>query len=413
MKKLIKEILNESAGVSFEVREWSDIVYNEIISSSNRDRIIIDGYDHYGTYEKFGIDYVVIDFYDEMTGYDPKKSGYDKDGYYVVLLYIQPQIVDGQTRYDLKSALNHELKHAYQDFMRQSKGHSNIDNTKESKEFYTDDFIGLLNSKNLDGPIKTILKYYYYLSNMERDAYLENVYDENPEYEKIVRKVRATDFDEFKYRTNSTTLNDNWERINQLDIPLLKKFKRPNDFIDYSNNRIHNEAEKIIKKINKLKYIHGLNESEFDWTDDAKDWREEYIKLTEEIVKELNKITKRVWNDRMFVRMFDDRISRIIQNPLKGVDYPMHYHTRIVEPLVDMVNDISSLAYQRGNYLDQPKSVKKNMFGKLKPIEETIYLEFRTHRRLIFNYIDESIHNIAGIPEPRLNKLKKLLRYLK
>ncbi len=412
MKKLIRNILEESAGVSFVVREWSDIIYNEIMSTSNRDRIIIDGYDHYDTYEKFGIDYVVIDFYNEITGYDPKKSGYDKDGYYVVLLYIQPQIVDGKVQFDLKTTLNHELKHAYQDFMRQSKGHSNIDNTKESKEFYTDDFIGLLNSRNLDGSIKTILKYYYYLSNMERDAYLENVYDENREYEKIVRKVLATNFDEFKYRTTST-LGSTWEHIGKLDIPLLKKFKNPNDFIDYSEKRLKNQAEKIIKKINKLKYVHGLTESEFDWTDDAKDWREEYIKLTEEIVKELNKITKRVWNDRMFVRMFDDRISRIIQNPLKGIDYPMHYHIKIVEPLVDMVNDISSLAYQRGNYLSQPKSVKKNVFGKLKPIEDTIYLEFRTHRRLILNYIDESIHNIAGIPEPRLNKVKKLLRRFK
>ena len=46
MKKLIHNILTESAGVSFEVREWSDIIYNEITSSSNRDRIIIDGYEN-------------------------------------------------------------------------------------------------------------------------------------------------------------------------------------------------------------------------------------------------------------------------------------------------------------------------------------------------------------------------------
>lgn len=255
MKKLIHNILlNESAGISFEVREWSDIVYNKIISTNNRDRIIIDGYDHYDTYQKFGIDYIVIDFYDDITGYDPKKSGYDKDDYYVVLLYIQPQIVDGQTNYSLKSALNHELKHAYQDFRRLSTGHSNIDNTKESKEFYTDDFIGLLNSKNLDGPIKTILSYYYYLSNLERDAYLENVYDQNPEYEKTIRYIFNTNFNNFKL---TSTLNSNWEFISKLDIPLIKKFNTPEDFIDYSHTRLKNGANKIIKKINKLKYIHN------------------------------------------------------------------------------------------------------------------------------------------------------------
>lgn len=258
MKKLIHNILlNESAGVSFEVREWSDIVYNEIMSTNNRDRIIIDGYDHYETYQKFGIDYLVIDFYDGITGYDPKKSGYDKDGYYVVLLYVQPQIVDGQANYDLKSALNHELKHAYQDFKRQSNGHTNIDNTKESKEFYTDDFMGLLNSRNLEGPIKTILKYYYYLSNLERDAYLENVYDQNPEYEKTIRGILNTNFNDFKSGPKPTTLDSNWEYISKLDIPLLKKFDTPEEFIGYSETRLKSEADKVIRKINKLKYIHN------------------------------------------------------------------------------------------------------------------------------------------------------------
>ena len=257
MKKLIHNILlTESAGVSFDVRRWSDIVYNEIMSTDNRYRIIIDGYDHYDIYEKFGIDYVVIDFYDGITGYDPKKSGYDKDGYYVVLLYIQPQIVDGQTPYELKTILNHELKHAYQDFMRQSKGHTNIDNTKESKEFYTDDFIGLLNSRNSDGPIKTILKYYYYLSNLERDAYLENVYDQNPEYEKTIRTILKIDFNDFKSGPKSSTLVSNWEYISKLDIPLLNKFNTPEKFIDYSEKRLTREADKVIRKINKLKYIH-------------------------------------------------------------------------------------------------------------------------------------------------------------
>jgi hypothetical protein len=256
MRKLIKQILNESAGVSFEVREWGDIIYNEVLSS-NEDRIIIDGYDHYDTYVKFPIDYVVIDFYDEITGYDPKKSGYDKDGYYVVLLYIQPQIVDGKSKFDLKSALNHELKHAYQDFKRVSKGHPNLDNTKESKEFYTDDFIGLLSSKDNKGPIKTILKYYYYLSKLERDAYLENVYDGNTEYEKIVRKVLNTDFKRFLDNNGPTSqLSNNWESISKLDIPLLKKHDAES-FVKYSEKRLKDEAEKVIKKINKLKYIHN------------------------------------------------------------------------------------------------------------------------------------------------------------
>jgi len=269
MRNLIKKILKESAGVSFDVREWSKVLWDKIYdaASNEEDRVIVDGYDYPEIYEKFPVDYFVIDFYDEFTGYDVKKSGYDKDGYYVVLLYIQPKILNIGSPYRLDTALNHELKHAYQDYMRVSKGGTNIDNTKESKEFYTDDFIGLLNSGKR-GTIKNILKYYYYLSNLERDAYLENVYDRKGNYEEIVRDILNKNFSDFIPYTNDPIgymlygqrrklLDNEWSEVTQLDIPLLKKFKNPDDFINYSSNRLKKQAEKIIKKINKLKYIHN------------------------------------------------------------------------------------------------------------------------------------------------------------
>jgi hypothetical protein len=253
MKKLIRNILNESAGISFEVREWSDILYNEITNNDGQERIIIDGYDHYETYKKFGIDYAVVFLYDRVTGYIPEKSGYDKDGYYVVVIYVQPQIINGSAQYDLRSTLNHELKHAYQDYQRISKGYTNIDKSKESEEFYTNDFINLLNNVGMSGPIKQILKQYYYVSNLERDAYLENVYDKNNTYEMVIRNISNTDFNTFKRGADN-----NWSEITQLDIPLLKKFNSSEDFIDYSSKRLKHGADKILKKINKLKYIHNI-----------------------------------------------------------------------------------------------------------------------------------------------------------
>lgn len=252
---LKESLLRESAGVSFVVREWSQVLFDKIMEAyrNGEDRVILDGYEYPNIYERFPVDYFVVDFYDEFTGYDVKKSGYDKDGYYVVLLYIQPRLLSSTNNYTLDTALNHELKHAYQDYMRISKGSTNIDNTKESKEFYTDDFIGLLNSHNMNGPIKTILKFYYYLSNLERDAYLENVYDKNPEYERHVREVLNTDFNNF----NTEMLQHNWNYVSKLNIPLVNRFKTPEEFVSYSEKRLKSEAEKIIKKINKLKYIHN------------------------------------------------------------------------------------------------------------------------------------------------------------
>lgn len=251
-----KKTINEVAGISFEARKWAEIIYDEIINNPNEEkRIIIDGYDYPEAFDRFPIDYVVIDFYDRLTGYGHQHSGYDKDGNYVVLLYVQPQLVSGQGGYSLQSALNHEMKHAWEDYNRLSKGLPSIDNTKESKELYNKDFILMLSDQNIRGPIKEILKYYYYLSNLEKSAYIENVYDKNPAYEKMVREISNKDFESFKDRFD---LDVNWHLMNTAyNIPFLKKFKSPREFIDYSAQELRSRALKMIKKMNKMKYIHG------------------------------------------------------------------------------------------------------------------------------------------------------------
>lgn len=248
--------LTEGAGISFEARKWGETIYNEIMNNPDeKKRLIIDGYDHPEAFNGFPIDYVVIDFYDRLTGYGQEHSGYDKDGNYVVLLYIQPKLLQGQGGYNLKSVLNHEMKHAWEDYNRLSKGLPSIEHTKESQELYNRDFILMLSDQNITGPIKEILKYYYYLSNLEKSAYLENVYDQNPTYERVVREIARKDFESFKDRHD---LDINWHLMNTAyDIPFLKKFKSPREFIDYSAEELRSKAVKITKKINKMRYIHG------------------------------------------------------------------------------------------------------------------------------------------------------------
>ena len=251
-----KKHINEVSGISFESRKWADVIYDEIMSNpEEQTRLIIDGYDHPEAFEGFPIDYVVIDYYDRLTGYGQEHSGYDKEGNYVVLLYIQPQLVKGQGGYSLKSALNHEMKHAWEDYNRLSKGLPSIEQTKESQELYNRDFILMLSDQNIRGPIKEVLKYYYYLSNLEKSAYLENVYDQNQQYERLIREIAGMDFEKFKDRFD---LDVNWHLMNTAyDIPFLKKFKSPIDFIDYSAKELRSRALKMIKKINKMKYVHG------------------------------------------------------------------------------------------------------------------------------------------------------------
>jgi hypothetical protein len=251
-----KKPINEVAGISFESRKWADIIYNEIMSNpEEKTRLIIDGYDYPEVFDQFPIDYIVIDYYDRITGYGQEHSGYDQDGNYVVLLYVQPMLVQGQGGYSLKSALNHEMKHAWEDYNRISRGKPNIEQTKESKELYTRDFILLMSDNNVVGPIKDVLKYFYYLSKLETSPYMENVYDKNPAYENMVRQISTKDFESFKERFD---LDINWHLINTAyDIPFVKKFKSPRDFIDYSAKELRKRATKVLKKINKMKYIHG------------------------------------------------------------------------------------------------------------------------------------------------------------
>ncbi len=251
-----KNFISESSGISLEVRDWSEIIYKEILESGSGERIIIDGYKYPKVFDVFPIDYIVIDFYDKLTGYDQDYSGYDSDGNYVVRLFIQPMVVNGNNKYSLLTVLNHEMKHAWQDYNRLSKGFSSIEHTKESKELYNKDFIIMLSNNNIKGPIKELLKYYYYVSNIEKEAYLENVYDGNVEYEKIVRDLISLDIESFKDRFD---LDVNWFTINtNYNIPFLKKFKTPIEFIDYSSKHLKTRALDIIKKINKMKYVHKI-----------------------------------------------------------------------------------------------------------------------------------------------------------
>jgi hypothetical protein len=256
MKDIIKKILRESAGISFPVREWSKILHKEILSNpQEKTRLIVDGYDYPKAFEDFKVDYFVIDYHPTITGYGHDYSGIDKDGNYVVLLYLQPSIIKGNRGYSLITTLNHELKHAYQDYMRITSGYPSVGKSRESKELYTGDFVALLNNSGVGGQLKNILKDYYYLSDLETSAYLENVYDKNKEYERKVREIINKDYGKIK---NDPNLDSDWYMITTVyDIPYLNKFKNPKTFIDKSSVILKNKAEKVLKKINKMKYVHG------------------------------------------------------------------------------------------------------------------------------------------------------------
>jgi hypothetical protein len=260
----VKNKITESAGVSFEVREWANIVYHLLDNLDDSEpRLIVDGMEWPEQFEKFSVDYFVIDFNDWTNGYLDETSGYDKNGNYVVHIMVLNQF---RHHPYMKTILNHEIKHAYQDWQRRSKGHEGIFATKEVKEVYTGDFIKVVKDKIKVGEFfKDILKKYYLLTDLELNAFMENVYDRDifNDYKKMVKNL--TQFDDMRAirYLNPEDLEKDWQTLLKSDIPFLKKYKTYSDFLTASTKYFKERGQEVLKKINKLEYVHrdrDLNE---------------------------------------------------------------------------------------------------------------------------------------------------------
>ena len=103
------------------------------------DKIEINGKDFPDAYEDFKVDKWVITNSGRIE-YDHWKSGYNEAGEYIVYLNMPMSSIGG-------SALIHEIKHAYDDWNRMSKGSPPIRAGWEIKNIYTPDFEKLV----LDG----------------------------------------------------------------------------------------------------------------------------------------------------------------------------------------------------------------------------------------------------------------------
>lgn len=251
----MKKVIKENVGISFEVREWANILYG-LLDGYTEQRLIVDGQDYPEIYEKFTVDYFVIDFNGWTNGYLDKTSGYDADGNYVVHLMVLEKF---RGRSYMKTILNHEVKHAYQDWQRQRKGYPGIINTKESLEMYTDDFVKVLKDRIKVGKFfKEILKYYYLLSDLELNAFMENVYDNDNinDYKKMISGL--TDFDAHRatYYEHPDELESDWNTLRSLDLPFIKKYKDYTSFLLASTKYFRQRSQEILRRINKMEYVH-------------------------------------------------------------------------------------------------------------------------------------------------------------
>jgi hypothetical protein len=228
------------------------------------DKIEIDGKQFPEAYQNFKVDKWVITPSNRIE-YDHWKSGYNENGEYVVYLNMALSSVGG-------SALVHEVKHAYDDWNRMSKGAPPIRAGWEIKNIYTPDFEKLVlgGSFKLSPMIHPIIRYYYLGSKLEAPAYLENEYDNASimgSYRDTAKKMmnfKASNFLD-KRGNPAKGLQESWtEVITKYDIPLFRKFKNVVDFLNYTEKYFNKRGRDILKRIDKMRYVHNRPQPKYE-----------------------------------------------------------------------------------------------------------------------------------------------------
>ena len=220
------------------------------------DKIEINGKDFPEAYKDFKVDKWVITSSGRIE-YDHWKSGYDKSGNYVVYLNMPMSALGG-------SALIHEIKHAYDDWNRMSKGAPPIRDGWEIKNIYTPDFEKLVlgGSYKLSPMLHPIIRYYYLGSKLESPAYLENEYDNSGlggDYRGTAKKMMDFKASNFLNKKGEPAkgLQESWTKlIAEYDIPFFRKFKNVVDFLNYTEKHFNKRGRNIMKRIDKMRYVH-------------------------------------------------------------------------------------------------------------------------------------------------------------
>jgi hypothetical protein len=289
IRKIIKQTLNEVAGISFEVREWAQILSNEIgrlvgeadiiLDDNSEDdtngglqmftrwrrkpkadikQLIIEGRDFPEAYEKFSVDKWVFNDANRIE-YDHNQSGYDDNGEYVVIFNVPIRGLDIRM-------FVHETKHAYDDWNRLRNGGKPIKDSWEIKNIYTKDFEKLILGASSQYPqLMGIIRSYYLASKLETPAYLENEFD-SPKigsYKMVSKKLMDFNISSYYNKKGDLArgLEDEFtDMLIKYDIPLFRKFRSVDDFLVYTEKYFHKRGRHIMKKIDKMLYIHGNNE---------------------------------------------------------------------------------------------------------------------------------------------------------
>jgi hypothetical protein len=258
---LLEELLQELQGVSFDARSWTPVILKYLKSFKNSPKITIDGLKYPEEHKIFPIDQMNIFIdkkYGNGGGYDEQISGYESDGKYHAYFIFGPEA-------DI-STVTHELRHAYEDYMRISKGKQPMKQNKEAVNLFGGDFAkffqeeGTYPEEGHYGSFNGLLIGLYYTSKIERSAYSETVYD-NQKYRRslidyINNLMKLNDYSYIRTHYSVEMVETWWNALKEnYRIPILDKFKDAESFIRWSTDEIQYKGQKTLKKLRNVKYF--------------------------------------------------------------------------------------------------------------------------------------------------------------
>lgn len=224
------------------------------------EKVVVMGEDYPEEYKEFSVDKWILQDSSRIE-YDHRYSGYDDEGKYIVYLNIPLSTMS-------KSAFIHEIKHAYDDWNRMSRGGKPIRDSWEIKNIYTPDFEKLVLGGSSKYPqLGSLVRNFYLGSTLETPAYLENEYDNGGVgYQDIGRKLKNFKIDQFfnKKGEPAKGLDEEFQQMKKLDIPLFKKFNNVTEFLVWTKKYFNKRGEDIFRRVSKMKYVHGKPLSAFE-----------------------------------------------------------------------------------------------------------------------------------------------------
>jgi hypothetical protein len=221
------------------------------MDNTKSNNIIVYGKNYLDAYQQFPVDIFYIKILRDVvrTGrYDEEKSGYNENGEYCIYIEI--------SEVGIYSILNHELRHAFEDYNRISKNKTRLSKSKEANQYYNSDFEQLIlgNIKGIFDPFNEILYSLYLTSKMEESGFSETVYDKPNSVIDEIKKILKKNY---LYDLNDVNIaNRRWNDLkSKVNIPILNKFNNYQNFVEWADNVIQKRAIKVYKKLQKVKYL--------------------------------------------------------------------------------------------------------------------------------------------------------------